>query len=263
MNGPPQTGFRVTALAACRLLLPFGLLLLGYELHHFWPEAWRGRIHVAEPHAWELRWFGLGPPGGLLTPAAWCQQHVHPVLDVVAGVAYLAFIPAFLCSVLWWRFGRAGTGVPGRPALAERAMWALCTMYLAGYVTYLVYPAAPPWYFDHYGAAPIVPGAPPEAAGALRFDALIGVPVFARYYGQSLNVFGAIPSLHCGTSFLALLFALRLRSLRAASLLQFAALTFAAVYFNHHYIVDCLAGMVYAAGAFALAGGWRPGGRLL
>lgn len=230
-----------------RLLLPLGLLLLGYKLHGLWPEAWRGRIRVAELHAWELRWFGVSQGDALVTPAAWWQAHTHPALDAVAGAAYLIFVPAFVVSAFWWSFMRR------REAMAERAMWALLAMYLAGYVTYFVYPAAPPWYFDHYGAA-IVPRAPPEAAGALRFDALVGAPVFVKYYGQSVNVFGAVPSLHCATAFLGLLFALRLRSLRAASLALFIAVTFAAVYLNHHYLVDAVLGAAYAAAAFGLFG---------
>jgi len=264
VKAPSQTGFRTTLLAIGGLLLPFGLLLLGYELHHFWPETWRGRIRVAELHDWELRWFGLQQAGRLVTPAEWWQQHLHPALDALAGTAYLLYMPVFVAAALWWRFGPAPEPARTvRGVLAGRAMWALCLLCFAGYVTYLVYPAAPPWYFDHYGAAPVVRDAPPEAAGALRFDALVGVPVFAKYYGQSKNVFGAMPSLHCGTAFLALLFALRLRSLRVLTLVQFLAMTFAAVYLNHHYLVDALAGVAYAAGAFALVGGWcaRDGGR--
>lgn len=244
--------FRPAAKAALLLLLPFGVILLAYQLQSEWPAAWRGAIHVTQPRALELRWFGIREAGGLVTPGAWLQRHLHPTLDLIAGAAYLAFVPAFLASVFWWRFGPAPEAERAeRAVLAQRAMWALCAMYLAGYLTFLAWPAAPPWYFARYGAV-IVPNAPPEAAGALRFDALVGAPVFAKYYGLSLNVFGAFPSLHCGTAFLGLLFAWRLRSLRAASLLLFAAVAFAAVYLNHHYLIDELGGMAYATAAFAL-----------
>lgn len=250
--------FRAHVLAAGRLVLPFALILLAYKLHSYWPDAWRGRIHVAEPHAWEIRWFGIGADGARVTPAAWWQQHLHPALDFVSGVAYLIFVPAFIALAAWWRFGPAPEPQrTARAALAQRAMWALLVLYIAGYVTYLVYPAAPPWYFERYGDV-VVRDAPPDAAGALRFDALVGFPVFGKYYGQSVNVFGAIPSLHCGTAFLALLFALHLRSLRLFSALLFTAVTFGAVYLNHHYLVDALLGVAYAAGAYALCAGRQP-----
>ena len=108
-------------------------------------------------------------------------------------------------------------------------MWAMLGLNLAGYVGYLVYPAAPPWYVDRYGLGPALLTAPPEAAGAARFDALLGVSWFAEYYGRSANVFGAIPSLHVGQTFLAVLFAWRWRSLRGFTTGFWLLVTFAAV----------------------------------
>jgi membrane-associated phospholipid phosphatase len=127
---------------------------------------------------------------------------------------------------------------------------------LAGYATYLLYPAAPPWYVDHYGLGPAVLSAAPEAAGAARFDAALGVDVFAAYYGRNANVFGAIPSLHVGQTFLAVLYAWRWRSLRVAVTTLWAIVAFASIYLNHHYVVDGLVGMVFAAAVFA-AMEWR------
>lgn len=234
------------------LLLPFALVLLAYKLHQLWPAAWRGPVRIAEPRAWELAWFGLHDGTALVTPAAWWQPRTHPLLDAIAGVAYLIFVPAFIAMAAWWRFAPAPPAVrTARSPLAQRAMWALLLLYVAGYATYLAYPAAPPWYYDRYGAA-LVAAAPPDAAGTLRFDALIGFPLFANYYGKSLNIFGAIPSLHCGTSLLALLYALRARSWRLFAAAQLLAVTFGAVYLNHHYLVDAVVGFAYAAAAFAV-----------
>jgi membrane-associated phospholipid phosphatase len=130
-------------------------------------------------------------------------------------------------------------------------MWAMLWLNLAGYATYLIYPAAPPWYVDHYGLGPAILSAAPEAAGTLRFDALLGVHWFAVYYARNANVFGAMPSLHVGQTFLAVLFAWQFRSLRIVATGFWLLVFFASVYMNHHYIVDGLAGMVFAAGVWA------------
>ncbi len=239
---------------AARFFVPFVLILAVYDAQRHVIDDWRGRIRVAEPLAWELVWFGIGTADGRLeTPAAWWQRHTHPVLDVICGAAYLGFVPAYLAAAAWWRFGR-------REPRAREAMWTLLALYLAGYALQFAYPAAPPWYTDRYGLGPAVLAAPPEAAGAARFDAALGVKVFAGYYGKSTNVFGAIPSLHVGTTFLGLLFAWRYRSLRAVFAGLWAVTAFASVYLNHHYVIDGLAGMALAAAGFGAAAalGRRP-----
>lgn len=231
--------------APAAFLGPLALMLAVYDAQRYWIEALRGPIRVAEPRAWELAWFGITTAAGPVTPAQWWQTHTHPWLDAVCGAAYLLFVPGFLALAAWWRFRE-------RRAAAQQAMWAMLWLNLAGYATYALYPAAPPWYADHYGLGPAVATAPPEAAGAARFDALFGVSWFADYYGRSANVFGAIPSLHVGQTFLAALFAWRFGSLRAIATVFWAVMLFGSVYLNHHYLVDGIVGMVFAAGATAV-----------
>ncbi len=225
---------------------PLLIMLAVYDAQRYWIEALRGPIHVAEPRAWELAWFGVTTTAGRVTPAQWWQTHTHVGLDAICGAAYLLFVPVFLALVAWWRFRE-------RRAEAQQVMWAMLWLNLAGYATYVIYPAAPPWYADHYGLGPAVLTAPPEAAGAARFDALFGVSWFAHYYSRSANVFGAIPSLHVGQTFLAVLFAWRYGSLRAIATAFWAVVLFGSVYLNHHYLVDGIVGMVFAAGAAAVA----------
>jgi hypothetical protein len=227
-----------------RFLLPLVLVAAIYDAQRYWAAPMRARVRVAEPRAWELAWFGIHGPHGLITPAAWLQARTHPQLDLAAGAAYLLFIPVFLACAAWWYLGRPKPG-------AIQVMWAMLWLNLAGYATYLLYPAAPPWYADHYGVGPAVLSAAPEPGGGARFDALVGANWFSSVYGRNANVFGAIPSLHVGQTFLALLFALRFRSLRTATASFWLIIFFSSVYLNHHYIVDGLVGMAYAAAAYA------------
>lgn len=228
------------------------LLIMGaaYDAQRYWAEAWRSRVHVVEPYRLELAWFGINTPAGRVVPAAWWQSHTHAVLDAIGGVAYLLFIPMYVGLAAWWRFGRARRE-------AQDMMWAMMWLNLSAYATYLLYAAAPPWYVAHYGLGPVNLAAPPETAGAARFDALFHVQWFAHWYANNTNVFGAIPSLHVAQSFLATLYAWRFRSLRLAATTFFVAVSFSSVYLNHHYIVDGLVGLVFALAVFAAMGAWR------
>ncbi len=232
------------------------LLIMGavYDAQRYWADSLRGPIRVREPLAWELAWFGIDTAEGSVTPAHWWKSRSRPVFDAIAGAGYLLFIPAFLGCAAWWRFKE-------RRLDGQQVMWALLALNLAGYATYLIYPAAPPWYVDSYGLGPAKLDALPDPAGTVRFDALFGVTWFAEYYSRNANVFGAIPSLHVGQTFLAVLFALRFRSLRVVTGSVWLVVTFGSVYFNHHYLVDGLVGMAFAVAAYAVAGAGRPGGR--
>jgi membrane-associated phospholipid phosphatase len=235
-----------------RFLQPLLIMTVVYDAQRYWAAAWRGTVRVAEPRAWELAWFGVTSGAGVQTPAEWWQAHTHPLLDALAGAAYLTHIPVFLGCAAWWRFKE-------RRREAPQVMWAMLWLNLAGYATFLLYPAAPPWYADRHGLGPAVLTAAPEAGGAARFDALFGVSWFARAYERNANVFGAIPSLHVGQTFLAVLFAWRFGSLRVVAAGCWLLVAFGSVYLNHHYIVDGLVGMVFAAGAAAAVAGRREG----
>jgi len=141
----------------------------------------------------------------------------------------------------------------GRRLLA-RFGWTFLFMNLAGFVTYYIYPAAPPWYVADYGLGPANMAARSSAAGAARWDALTGIPYFQEFYGRSADVFGAIPSLHVSYPLLTFLHGreLRKRWLDVASFGLFLLVSFAAVYLNHHYVLDVLLGVLYTLVAWGI-----------
>jgi membrane-associated phospholipid phosphatase len=230
-----------------RFLFPLLIMVVVYDAQKYWVKAWRAPVQVSGPHALELALFGVYNGGVLVTISAWWQTHTNAVLDFLCGAAYLAFIPIFLAVAACWRFARNISG-------AEGVMWAMLWLNLAAYATWLVYPVAPPWYAAHYGLGPAVLTAAPEAAGSARFDALLGVSWFADYYAKNTNVFGAIPSLHVGQTFLAVLFAWRFRSLRLLTTCFWLLVMFSSVYLNHHYLIDGIAGMILAVPAWLVVG---------
>jgi membrane-associated phospholipid phosphatase len=144
--------------------------------------------------------------------------------------------------------------------------WCFFALNVAGFVTYHLYPAAPPWYYHAHGCAVDLSTHASEGPNLARVDAWLGVPYFAGMYGRSTNVFGSMPSLHCAY---ALLVALEGWSVfaavwRAASVAFYALMVFAAVYLDHHWILDALAGSGYAIAVVAGARGlarWRSASR--
>jgi membrane-associated phospholipid phosphatase len=122
-----------------------------------------------------------------------------------------------------------------------------------GVVTYLLYPAAPPWYVMKYGPGPADMAALPSPAGTARFDALLGISYFAKFYARNSNVFGAMPSLHAAYPTFVAWQVWRLgRGWRVGTVAFAAVVVFSAVYLQHHYILDVVAGVTAALVASAV-----------
>jgi hypothetical protein len=224
--------------------LPFGLVALAYDSLRFYKHLVRGAVNVAEPYLLERSLFGVpGPDGSILTLNEFWQLHQHSILDLYAGFFYISFLALFALTAAYWRFVHPGSRK--RPE-ARGPAWAFLWTNLAGYATYLIYPAAPPWYVALYGLGPARLDAAPSAAGGLRFDSLLGVDVFASFYSKSQDIFGAIPSLHVAYPMIAVFFAYRLGVGRAWTTVFYLSIFFGAIYLNHHYVIDLILGSLYA-----------------
>jgi membrane-associated phospholipid phosphatase len=215
-------------------MLPFAVGGLAYENFELLAPL-RGPVHVADLYRAELSLFSV--QGQI--PAQWWQTHTHPVLDLVTGAAYAIYLPWILgvAFILYFR---------ERERTHELA-WGFLLCNLIGIAFWLGFAAAPPWYVAQHGLGPALEHVAPSAAGAARFDSLVGTHYFANFYTRSTNVFGAMPSLHVAYPMLAV-FATRSRgrTFRAVTSLFVAIVAFAAVYLDHHYVLDVIAGVVVA-----------------
>ena len=224
---------------------PFAVFAILYDFLRLYPKEWAGAIHIVEPYQLEAALFGgLGFLNGLI-PTEFFSQHHHPILDVLTGLIYgfHVLVPIGFAVCLWFRRSPAFSGF----------RWAFFFMNLAAFATYIAYPAAPPWYVTEFGFENLGWEAPASAAALVRFDAFFGIEHFQNTYGRSSWVFGAIPSMHAGFPLLVALFARRIMGRVSALFFVYAGLAaFAAVYLNHHYVIDLLAGWVFALGFFKL-----------
>jgi hypothetical protein len=231
--------------------LPLTFYGIIYDLTHLTePLVRKLHVHVAEPYRFELSHFGLRTSAGMLTINQYFALHHWAWLDLVMGTAYLVF----LYAALGFGFYLVWTGRGGpRRRLATGYTWAFLAMNVAGFATYYLYPAAPPWYVAQWGLGPANFSAQASPAAAIRWDQLTGLHYFESFYGRSADIFGAIPSLHAAQPLLVFLFARQLgsRALSWTTGLYYLLVCFSALYLQHHYLLDVLIGSTYALVAYA------------
>ncbi len=231
--------------------LPLFLTSLIYDSQRYYADYLRGPIHVKEPYEFDKFFFGINTAAGKLTPNEWFQIHTHPILDFICGVAYIIFISFYVGIAAYFRFwaSRSGTYLRHPRSILLRApqmMWGFFWLNMVGYSTYYWYAASPPWYVAMYGLGPAKLDVLANVAGCGRFDSLIGVPLFAGWYGKSADVHGAIPSLHIAYPLMAVYYAFRFGALKKLTFGFYFLMCFSAVYLNHHYLLDIIWGSIYA-----------------
>jgi hypothetical protein len=242
--------FRLLGARPQDFVLPFILTGVLYDSQRYWGKAVRGIPHIAEPYMLERALFGIPSPNGTLTLNEWFGLHLHPVLDFIAGAAYLTFIGIFILMAAYFtRLIHLGSDFgpnPSRRKWSGRApAWSFFVVNVLGFATWFLYPAAPPWYVDLYGLDTVLLDVPMNPARTLRFDALFGTSFFTGMYDAGSNPFGAIPSLHISYPVMSVVFAMRLKRFRAFTIIFSSQVAFAAVYLNHHYVIDVLLGVLY------------------
>jgi inositol phosphorylceramide synthase catalytic subunit len=229
---------------------PFVLVGVVYDLFVL-VLPMRGPVHVADLYGWELSLFSVAVDGARMTPPELFARWTSPVLDLVCGFAYATYLFEVFAVGLWLHF-------KARPLALELALGFLALNVL-GMILWFSFPAAPPWYVVAHGLGPAKLDVAPSAAGAARFDALLGITYFQSFYSRNVNVFGAMPSLHVAYPTLV---ACLVRPFGAKAFVPaalFAVLVaFAAVYLVHHYVLDVLAGAALALVVYAVISRLSP-----
>ena len=237
--GPPR------ARLLFRGLFPLGLVGLLYDAMRFVEKVGlsESTVHVCDLRAHEVDWFGITSGGQRMTIHDWVQPRTTAFLDVVCAIPYGAFLFLVIgyCGYLFVRDFDA----------AQRFAWSFLVVNLAGYVTYHLWPAAPPWYFHQRGCTVDLSTVASAGPNLMRVDAMLGVPFFAGIYGRASDVFGAFPSLHVAypTLMIAAGWHLHRAFGRALLVLFLTWMSIAAVYLDHHWVIDIMAGIGYGVAA--------------
>jgi TM2 domain-containing membrane protein YozV len=222
--------------------LPLVTLLLLYDLTRGLADTLGMPVHVTELIAAD-RFL----TGGTL-PTVWMQEHWQArwwkVMATLVYASHFVVTPAVL-AVLWVR---------------DRARWVgyarmVLALSAAGLVTYVLYPAAPPWLAAKDGTV--------EPIARISNDGwqVMGLPkagaLLSTGQGQ-VNAVAAVPSLHTAFAVLTCLVLLPLaRHLwQRAALVAYAVLMpLVLVWSGEHYVIDTVLGALYA-GAVCSAVPW-------
>jgi membrane-associated phospholipid phosphatase len=216
---------------------PFIVLILTYNtLRSFADNLSPSDIHITDLIEWEQ---ALG--GGTL-PSYWMQQNLWgrwftPVLDVIANGFYLShFLTPVLAAGAFWRHRRS-------------TYWSyalgLVVLSYAGFLTYILFPAAPPWWATFHGYLPDQP------------VTLSHFIVNEETVNAGPNPVAAMPSLHVAYPTYIALVAVFIFGRKALPVFLLpVGVALSAAYLGHHYLIDGLAGAGYALFFFSTVFMW-------
>ncbi len=203
------------------------------------PNYTVNQVHIADLYNYEKHLFGINYNGRLLTPNEYWNIKSTTVLDIIAGLFYICWIPVPLsfAALLFFK---------NRRQFLSFALTFL-VVNLLGFIVYYAYPAAPPWYVQQHGF--IFHAATPGNTGGLsRFDQYFNVHIFKSIYEKGSNVFAAMPSLHSAYPVIVIYYGFknRLGFINIVLVTVMIGIWLTAIYTSHHYILDVLAGIVCA-----------------
>ncbi len=200
------------------------------------------------------------------TPTEWLQGHLHETgvvswWDVAFTLVYTSYfiVPFAVAGILWAR----------DRLVFLRFTRRLVSLALAGLVTYIAFPAAPPWLASRMDMLEEVHRTTAEGWAVLG----AGTAVLFSEGQANVNLVAAVPSLHAALTALVAAFLWgRVRPrVRPLLLLYPLAMGLTLIATGEHYLFDVLLGWLYAGSVMAVWGWWErrrtarqgPAGELL
>jgi hypothetical protein len=220
--------------------LPFGFILFAYDLLRGYADEVFAAYVSPQLRADEIL-FGT-------VPTVWLQERLWdgPAaidwIDYASWSVYIThFFATFVVAAGLWLFASH---------LFGRYIAAVSLLAVAGFLTYLLFPAVPPWMASRDGHL-----APTERIVGFVSDA-VPVDTFGALWETGThyaNDVAAMPSLHAAYAMLICLYFWRAAgwAWRVPLAGYVAAMAFALVYTSEHYVSDVLAGWLYAGAALA------------
>ncbi|MDH4222338.1 MAG: phosphatase PAP2 family protein [candidate division Zixibacteria bacterium] len=228
---------------------PLILFWIAYDMMRGVADSIRGVIQVEAPYRCEYILFSHFFGGKI--PPFWFQDFQallgdkiwHRFLDImIANIYTLHFaIPVVVGWIFWHTTNDRST--------FYRYFYTLTVLNAMALITFMLYPAAPPWYVYNYGfVQPAHINFSGLSAGSLiNVDKLLGTHFFATVWDSfNPNHFAAIPSLHGAYPIATTIFLYqKFHRFKKSLIIYCIAVWFGAVYLNHHYVIDLIIGAIY------------------
>lgn len=217
--------------------LPFLALLLVYDSFRGVADDLNKNVHF-----WEMIYFDTAVFGGQLPTVTLQQWWWHGTVQWYDFYFYFLYIMHFvapvLLGVLIWK---------KRDSLYWPYVWSLVGLSFAAFVTYVIFPAAPPWMASELNMIPQIQRISSDIWWAM------GITNFSEVYSKlSPNAVAAIPSLHSAYPMLFVLFLTKLYGWKNMGWTMFYPISIwvGVVYLGEHYVIDAILGALYAIGAY-------------
>lgn len=220
--------------------LPLVALLLAYESFRGVADDLNKNVHFFEMIHADRTMFNGALPTAVLQQ--WWWHGAVRWYDFYFYFLYtIHFVMPLLLALTVWKL---------QPKLYWTYMWALVGLSFAAFLTYIIFPAAPPWMANDLGYIEPIHRVSSDIWFAM------GVENFSQVYAQfSPNPVAAVPSLHSAYPLLFVLFAAKLFSWRRTWWLMFYPISMwiGVVYLGEHYVIDAILGASYAVGAYFIS----------
>jgi len=160
--------------------------------------------------------------------------------DWVATLLYIShYLVSFFVLFIFWLTNTTNF---------KKYSIALMVLSYASFLTYLLYPAMPPWMASEQGHIPQVT--------KIMVNVFAAFPVSVNFFNVSAlfgaNLVAAVPSLHAAYPVLLWLFLRKIKLANVLSFIYMLAVWVTIVYLGEHYVIDVILGAIYAAGSYVL-----------
>ena len=222
-----------------QLMLPIFLYILVYFFSPYVPHL---SINISGPYMLEKALFNVKLLENSITINEWWQFHRTSSLDAIASLSYISFFIVFVILASYMYLT-----VPGKSKQFPIG-WCLFWLGIAYLITSHLYPVAPPWYVAQYGLSDSIVNlhVHANAMACDNFDSMIRFKLCGNYIGNGPYPFGAMPSMHVGIPLLLVYYAFKYQKLKWVCILFYLIEIFSTLYLNQHYLIDLIAGSIYA-----------------
>jgi membrane-associated phospholipid phosphatase len=218
-------------------LIPFLLLLLSFQaLRSFADNYSPADIHILDLIGYEKALFG-GTIPAYFVQSTIIGKPFAPLIEIPSSLFYMSHfvVPLIVAIILWYR--KRSTYWP--------FVIGLVLLSYAGFITYLLYPAAPPWWATKYGYLVDQP----VILTAYAF------PTLVEFAGP--NPVAAMPSLHMAWPTYITLFCIYVWGRKIAWMLILPlGVGFSTLLLGHHYVVDLFFGILFGVFFFMVVYTW-------
>lgn len=218
--------------------LPLVALMLLYEIFRGIADDLNGTVHYTEMIDFD-RWMFFGHLPTVVLQEWWWHGQVRWYDFYFYFLYTIHFLMPVLLAVLIWKKA---------DQRYWQFMWALLGLSFAAFVTYILFPAAPPWMASLHGYID-------EPMRRVSSDIwwAMGITNFSEIYDNlPANPVAAVPSLHSAYPLLFSLFITGLFGLKRFWWVYIypVSIWVGVVYTGEHYVIDVILGALYAVLAY-------------